>query len=302
MKKAIVIGALGFIGFVLCERLLEEEYEVIGIDHIGGAVEKLQEQKLAKISRNSQFVYINKQVEDIILRDLSEKSDYLYYCLLDDEVNEDNVTVKVTKSKIRLEAVMDYCTQIDCKFVHLSSYEVFQGNPALENGRKDQSPRNVIGKVKQEEEKEIYKYSRQNEKFSFFILQLPTVYGPWQPDTMTFQQLIMGVDSPLLDCIQEDAIFIKDLVEILIFIPNSSLENQTILISSYKENQWKEGFNLLNNKTNHYWVEGNTNLEQPNTNGQQLFSRFIQTSITDGIKEQKEHCKYLDRLKYFGFI
>ncbi|HHY72477.1 MAG TPA: NAD(P)-dependent oxidoreductase [Bacillus bacterium] len=289
MKKAIVLGALGFIGFALCECLLEEEYEVIGIDYIEGRNAKVQEQKLAQIARNSHFVYRNEQVEEVVFKDVAEKCDCLYFCLDDQEVNEDNINDKMLTRKIILLQVMDYCKEGNCQFIYLSSYEVFKKNP-----------RNLTGMLKAAEEIEIEKYSQENPIFTFVILQLPTIYGPWQPTSMTFQQLIQGVTLPSLDPIQEDAIFINDLAEILVYIPHSQLKNKTIIISSNKKNQWHEGFNFLQKHPKNPPKENETKIEIPNH--PHIFSKFIKTPIADGIKAQEEHYKYIERLRDFGLI
>ncbi len=287
MKKAMVIGSLGFIGFSLSKRLLEEEFEVIGIDQISEKHDKLKEQKLLEVARNSNFKYINNSIENLELQEVAENNDVLYYCLHDSDINENNVNKKMPKRKEILMNVMDYCNTITCKFVYLSSYESL-------------NQRNEIGQVKMEEENEIEKYSRINPNFSYFILHLPTVYGPWQPDSMTFQQLIMGMDAPSIDPIREDAIFIDDLVGILLDLPIGSDVNKTIKINSSKKNQWQEGINLIKGISNQ--KHDSSEIEEIKTGAQEIYSRHLQTSLEEGIRQQKEHYKYLQKLKDLGLI
>jgi UDP-glucose 4-epimerase len=274
MKKAMVIGSLGFIGFSLSKRLLEEAFEVIGIDHFSEEHDKLKEQKLLGIARNSNLKYINNPIENLTLKEVAANCDVVYYCIHD------------SNSKI-LTNVMDYCNEITCNFVYLSSYESL-------------NQRNEVGQMKFDEENEIKDYSKMNKNFSFHILQLPTVYGPWQPDSMTFQQLIMGVDSPSLDPIREDAIFIDDLVEILLELPTGLGVNKTIKISSNRKNQWQQGVNLIKGVKIPKLESSET--EDLITDDQEIYSRHLQTTIEDGIKQQKEHYKYLQKLKGLGLI
>lgn len=287
MKKALVIGSLGFIGFSLSKRLLEEEFEVIGIDQISEEHDKLKEQKLLEIARNSNFKYINNSIQSLKLQEVAENCDVLYYCLHDSNINKNNINEKLEKMKEILKNVLDYCNKITCKFVYLSSYESL-------------NQRNEIGQVKMEEENEIEKYSKTNKNFSFYILHLPTVYGPWQPDSMTFQQLIMGLDSPSIDPIRDDAVFIDDLVEILLELPTGPDVNKTIKINSNQKNQWQEGVNLI--KGIPYQKQELNENEEINTEVQEVYNRHLQTSLEEGIRQQKEHYKYLQKLKDLGLI
>ena len=274
----MVIGSLGFIGFSLSKRLLEEGFEVIGIDHISEEHDQLKEQKLMEIARNSNFKYSNNRIENLPLQEVAENCDVVYYCL---------PNKKMAKMKEVLKKVMDYCNEITCKFVYLSSYESL-------------NQRNEIGQMKMKEENEIEKYSKLNYNFSFHILQLPTVYGPWQPNSMTFQQLIMGIDSPSIDPIREDAIFIDDLIEILLELPADSDVNKTIKINSNRKNQWQEGVNLIKGTSNP--KQESSEIEVKNTEDQAAYNRHIQTSLEEGIRQQKEHYKYLQKLKEMGLI
>lgn len=289
MKKAIVIGSLGFIGFSLCKRLLEAEYEVIGIDHISEDHDKLKEQKLLGISRNSNLKYINNSIENLILKEVAESCNVLYYCLHDTDYKKEHVNEKRLRMKKNLIDVMDYCNEVTCKFVYLSSYESI-------------NQRNEIGLMKLSEENEIDQYSKKNKNFSFHILQLPTVYGPWQPDSMTFQQLIMGMDTPSIDPIREDAIFIDDLVEILVELPIDLVANKRIKINSNRKNQWQQGVNLIKGVSN--LMQESCEIEDKDriTGDQEVYSRYLHTSIEEGIKQQKEHFNYLQKLKDLGLI
>ncbi|MEC1715787.1 NAD-dependent epimerase/dehydratase family protein [Schinkia azotoformans] len=287
MKKAMVIGSLGFIGFSLSKRLLEEEFEVIGIDHFSEKHDQLKEQKLLEIARNSNLIYINNPIENLILKEVAESCDVLYYCLHDSDINKNNINKKMTKMKDILTKVMDYCNEIMCKFVYLSSYESL-------------NQRNPIGQMKMEEEYEIENYSKLNKNFFFHIVQLPTVYGPWQPDSMTFQQLIMGKDSPSIDPIREDAIFVEDLVEILLELPADLDVNKIIKINSNRKNQWQEGVNLIKGTSNP--KQESSELEVKNAKDQEVYHRHLQTTLEEGIRRQKEHYKYLQKLKGLGLI
>ena len=56
MEKAIVIGALGYTGYGLCCRLLDNDVIVYAID-FKPQTESLEEEKLLQVGRNANFIF-----------------------------------------------------------------------------------------------------------------------------------------------------------------------------------------------------------------------------------------------------
>lgn len=301
MKKAIVIGALGFIGFNLCQRLLDEEYEVVGIDRYKkGTEKKIQEQKRSEIARNSYFQFIDADLENVNLSEHINKCDIIYYCLQDDQVNETNINQRIEFHKKLINKVLNFCHKKNVKFIFLSSYEVFNENEPYINKNTATSPRNLIGEIKFIEEQQILKYSQ--DSFSYLIVRLPTVYGPWQPESMTFQQLISGSSLLTIDSITEDVIFINDLIDALIVLSNNQFKDNIMLMGSNKPNQWQEGFNLLTGNKSRQQDPKSVISKIELSQNLQIVNHCMKTKIDEGIKNQKEHYTYLQKLKSLGLL
>ena len=83
-KKVIVTGCSGFIGFNLTSNLLDNNYEVIGIDSLNDAYDvNLKNFRLSKIKNNKNFKFLNLNLADIDsyieIEKLSENVSAIYH-------------------------------------------------------------------------------------------------------------------------------------------------------------------------------------------------------------------------------
>ena len=57
-KKILVTGAAGFIGFHLCQSLLEDDYLVLGIDNLNDYYDpRLKKDRLSQLNSNKNFQF-----------------------------------------------------------------------------------------------------------------------------------------------------------------------------------------------------------------------------------------------------
>jgi len=65
MKKALVTGSAGFIGFHVCQRLLRDGYEVLGLDNLSPFYDEgLKKARLAILRSHSGFSFIQADIAD----------------------------------------------------------------------------------------------------------------------------------------------------------------------------------------------------------------------------------------------
>ncbi len=65
LRKVLVTGAAGFIGFHLCRRLLGEDLDVVGLDNLNPYYDvTLKEARLSILERNSRFRFVRADLED----------------------------------------------------------------------------------------------------------------------------------------------------------------------------------------------------------------------------------------------
>jgi UDP-glucuronate 4-epimerase len=65
LRKVLVTGAAGFIGFHLCRRLLGEDMDVVGLDNLNPYYDvTLKEARLSILERNSRFRFVRADLED----------------------------------------------------------------------------------------------------------------------------------------------------------------------------------------------------------------------------------------------
>ena len=64
-RKMLVTGAAGFIGYHLCERLLKEKNEVVGLDNLNDYYDpQLKEARLERLKKDKAFRFVRADLGD----------------------------------------------------------------------------------------------------------------------------------------------------------------------------------------------------------------------------------------------
>jgi UDP-glucuronate 4-epimerase len=210
MKKVLVTGAIGFIGYHLTERLLAEGYEVVGIDNINSYYDvRLKYAKLPILGieddsiwpniiyqsdKHSNFKFVKLDIKDRYnLEKLFESEKFDIVCNLAAQAGvqysiqdphtyiENNITGFIN--------IIDACRQNNIKhFVYASSSSVY-GNredvPFRETDNVD-NPISLYAASKKSNELIAHSYSHLFD-LKTTGLRFFTVYGPWgRPDMAPF--------------------------------------------------------------------------------------------------------------------
>lgn len=243
--KYLVTGSAGFIGFRLCQRLLENGHEVVGIDNMNAYYDQgLKQSRLHILEQYPQFRFIPL--------DITDREKVLVLCT---QENFDRVIHLAAQAGVRYSlqnpfayadsnlnghlAILEGCRQAKVKhLVYASSssvYGVTDKMPFTTDMPTDH-PVSLYAATKKANELMAHSYSH--------LYQLPTtglrfftVYGPWgRPDMALFKftkAILAGepIDVYNNGNLSRDFTFIDDIVEGVIrisdIIPQADPQNHS---------------------------------------------------------------------------
>jgi len=236
MKKTILVtGAAGFIGFHICKKIFDEDYDLIGIDNLNSYYDvNLKKQRINLLNKNSsksdnswQFKKIDIENYEALESIFQEYNPSIVINLAAQagvRHSIQNPKLYVSTNMLGFSNLLECCRTYDVKnFIYASSSSVYGGNkkiPFSENDSVDH-PISLYAASKRANELMAFSYSHLY-KIPSIGLRLFTVYGPWgRPDMapMIFSDAI--VNQKTLNIFNNgdmarDFTFIDDVVEIII--------------------------------------------------------------------------------------
>jgi nucleoside-diphosphate-sugar epimerase len=252
MDKAIIVGIYEFIGFNLCEALLQEGIEVYGVHIPTVDSELVRDEKRLLIGRNSN--YIEKDISSLSSLNLTQQDTYIF-------LDYYSFYMKKQEKKF-LETVHS----------HLSHQQLVHSVSIM--------PIQVCMK---EENRDSYKNKGINSPFIFYV---PTIYGPWQPSNFFFHKALYQSNENHIVEEREwtgDAIYVQDAIQSILY----SIENKkqaSYLLKSNDENQWSkiastllEQIPVIDQKSNREINKDIINIE------------VKATSVKEGLEKQKRY-------------
>jgi UDP-glucuronate 4-epimerase len=238
----IVTGCAGFIGFHLTKRLLENNYQIIGIDNINDYYDiKLKTARLAILQKFSGFIYYHvditdkDQINNIAkshqsinkIVHLAAQAGVRYsleqpFAYIDSNING-------------LMVILELCRNLP-NFEHLvfaSSSSVYGGNSKLPFSVEDQvmRPKSLYAATKLAGESMCYSYSSLY-NIPISSLRFFTVYGPWNRPDMAIYKFTKAIyeEKPLhlynFGDMKRDFTYVDDIVSGII----GSLNAKDLLI------------------------------------------------------------------------
>jgi UDP-glucuronate 4-epimerase len=267
MKRVLVTGAAGFIGFHLVERLLKEGYEVMGVDNINDYYDvnlkyarlenqgilkaMIQEKRITSSSLYDSYKFLKADIADfdfIVPFMVQQKFDYVVNLAAQAGVRYSIENPKVyTHSNINgFLSILEGCRQSKVShLVYASTSSVYGLNTTmpLQEDMPTEHPIALYAATKKANEMMAHSYSH--------LYQIPTtglrfftVYGPWgRPDMAYFQfadSILAGEPIKVFNYgdMQRDFTYVGDIVESLCrllkkpALPNLLWDSQHPLISS----------------------------------------------------------------------
>ena len=226
MPKVLITGAAGFIGYHLAKRLLEDGYEVVGLDALTDYYDvTLKQRRQQMLCQNAGFRAINERVEgDGVLADLvaAERPDVIVHLAAQAGVRYsiDNPRSYLESNLIGTFNLLEAVRACPCDHLLIASTSsVYGANARMPYGETDKAdlPMSFYAATKKATEAMAHSYAHLYDipttMFRFF-----TVYGPWgRPDMAHFKFTRAILEGQPIDIynhgdMSRDFTYIDDLV------------------------------------------------------------------------------------------
>ena len=193
-KRILVTGSAGFIGFHLSKRLIEDGFEVFGIDNLNDYYDvDLKKNRLLEIEKNtknkedSTWRFLKGDIENFsFLESIFEsfKPEIVFHMAAQAGVRYslENPKAYINSNLVGFGNMLECCRNFNVNnFIFASSSSVYGGNQKLPFAEKDpvNHPVSIYAATKKSNELMAHCYSH---LYSIPItgLRFFTVYGPWE--------------------------------------------------------------------------------------------------------------------------
>ncbi len=271
MQTNIVIGTYRFVGFYVTQFFLIQGEEVIGIDWDDSeASQYIKEEKELEIGRNSNYIYF--PINKLKLLDISQQDTVFISCY-------DIQRGKMDKIDFVIGEIVSFIEK--CK----------------KNG-KNETP-NFVLFMPIEKDVSIFQsiLSSIRGMDSAKIIFLPTIYGPWQSEGMSFEAGInqlgqSDIKAAIAAEYTGDALYITDFVNALEAVLTTSSDRDIQLCSSI-DDHWDKCAKLIFGES----MDSFTSQSTTKINKGTIFEVQCKMEPEEGIALQRKHNKRLNLLK-----
>jgi nucleoside-diphosphate-sugar epimerase len=197
VEKVVVTGAAGFIGSHLCERLLEEGFEVTGVDSLSDYYDvRIKRDNLAGSLEHQHFTFVEQTLNAMDLDELLEGASYVFHQAAQAGVRkswgkdfDEYIEANIRATQKLLEAAKGKKLK---KLVYASSSSVYGDTVRLPMSESHLvRPVSPYGVTKLSGENLCLLYKK-NYLVPVVALRYFTVYGPRQRPDMAFHKFILG--------------------------------------------------------------------------------------------------------------
>jgi UDP-glucose 4-epimerase len=254
--KALVTGCAGFIGSHLTEKLLENGYNVVGIDCFTDYYPReIKESNLSNFLNHNNFEFIEKDILDITR---FPDVDYVFHQAAQAGVRASwgkSFEIYTRNNVDATQKLLEYYKESDIKkFVYASSSSVY-GDAKLPM-REDSLPKpfSPYGVTKLAAENLCYLYYK-NYHVPTVSLRYFTVYGPRQRPDMAINKFFKAIynDEEITvfgDGTQtRDFTYVSDVVEANILVAESKLTGEVFNVAGGSRISVNELIDLMKNST-----------------------------------------------------
>lgn len=217
MDKVVIVGVFDFVNFHVCKAFLDKGIEVRGVLLETEVNEDMINEKRLEIGRNANF-------SEVSLEDMSnDSSEY------------ETLVLSVYDLYMRHREDSLLINQVISEIINRNNWEnivIMAPSQLLRD----------VSNAKDEVVMEDFLKRTISQNNKCYLLYLPTVFGPWQPETFMFQSSIlteMNSGKPMFELREEtsDALYVEDMVKSILEIIENK-EPGRYLLQSGKRDQW----------------------------------------------------------------
>lgn len=298
MQKAVVLGGLGFIGYHLCQELLEKGVEVVCIEKQDPREYPELDEKLMYMGRNAAFDWMLGDLDDTdgcLFTKISEADTVFHMASpvsLESKWQLKNQTVQQATRWIQ---AISQAMKKDAMLIFPSTVEVYGDVPGLITEETPPQPISPYGLIKYELEQSIAKEAEAHQ-LRYSILRLPTVFGPWQRTDMTFAQLLNHEEEIYKDRSTLDALYVTDVAKGFVQAATKRDRSSIYHLTSGKRNQWFIGAKLLG-ACEELLKESYTRSSLSPKKAEEQLQFTASVTIEEGIRQQEEHVQKRNRFR-----
>ncbi|MGB8951308.1 MAG: NAD-dependent epimerase/dehydratase family protein [Candidatus Aminicenantales bacterium] len=194
----LVTGAAGFIGSHLCQRLLQKNIHVIGIDCFSDFYPKwVKEQNIEPLLKDKNFKFIPEDLMELPLKQLLQNTDYIFHLAAQAGVRTSwgqNFSVYIKNNIQATQKILETAKEIPLKkIIYASSSSVYGLTPDLPMTETSPLyPLSPYGVTKLAAEQLCFLYFK-NYGVPTVSLRFFTVYGPGQRPDMAFHKFFKAL-------------------------------------------------------------------------------------------------------------
>ena len=247
MKKIIVTGSAGFIGYSLCINLLKRGDNIVGIDNHNDYYDpRIKEERLIKLLKYSNYQHYKVDISDRksldeVFKNYKPQNVVNLAAQAGVRYSIHNPLAYINSNIVGFGHILENCRHHEVEhLVYASSSSVYGANTKMPFSEHDSvnHPLSVYAASKKSNELMAHAYS--------YLYQLPatglrffTVYGPWgRPDMALFKFTKAILEEKPIDVFNygkhsRDFTYIDDIVEGII----KSLDNLATINSNWNSNQ-----------------------------------------------------------------